>query len=315
MPIALSLLLPVLNIFTVTENVDFFSVSFMARWFFASSILYILWYILAFVSKTKNRYKGLVLALTILLVAFLVYFLFLMIIFKVSNHIKWVFIAKIILASVLFLTVQYALRASASIAQLKLEKEQIQKENYLAQLQELRLKVDPHFLFNSMNTLRILIRQNHQQSEEFVMNLSNFYRQTLKLNDSKTVCLDEELDVLKSYLFLMQTRNEGNLKVVIDVKDEFQKFLIPTLSLQIVVENCFKHNQISVAHPLEIKIRTTDDSYISIENNLQPKLSKAENSGYGLCNIQKRYKLMGVDNGLIVNKTKEFFKVKLKLTE
>ncbi|MGC3979353.1 MAG: histidine kinase [Paludibacteraceae bacterium] len=313
LPIALSLILPGLNLFTNTENVDAVSFTFMAKWLYASLILYFIWHILFLTSKYKGKHRWLLTALTVVVSTSVVYLLFSLAIFKTSSNIKWIFIGKITSASVLFLLIQYAQRATDDIAQLKLEKEQMQTENYLAQLQELRLKVDPHFLFNSMNTLRTMLRNNHEQSEAFVMNLSNFYRQTLKLNNSSTVRLEEELDVLKSYLFLMQIRNEGNLTIDIDVNNEWKNFLIPTLTLQIVAENCFKHNQISSARPLTIKIQSADDFYIFVVNNYQPKIVKAESSGYGLSNIKKRYELMGIKNGLIVNQTDSVFEVKLKL--
>lgn len=205
------------------------------------------------------------------------------------------------------------MRASKEISRLTLEKEQMQSEQYRVQLQELRQKVDPHFLFNSMNTLRMMIRNQHPQSEEFVMNLSSFYRQTLKFNNASVVNLQEEIDVLKAYLFLMQIRNEGKVEVDINIDSRWTNYEIPTLSLQIVAENCFKHNQALVLHPLKIVIRSVDDFYISVLNNMQPKFYKDEISGYGLYNIRKRYELLGVKQGVVIHQTDDYFEVKLKL--
>ncbi|WP_346985769.1 histidine kinase [Chryseobacterium sp. POE27] len=215
-------------------------------------------------------------------------------------------------AAVLFFIIQFALKANESISKLQLEKEQILLENYKVQLQELRTKVDPHFLFNSFNTLRTMIRNHHPSSEKFVMSLSNFYRLTLSLNNTSTTSLKDEIDVLKSYFFLMQTRNEGAIKVSIDVEESLLQKQIPTLSLQILAENCFKHNRISSSKPLEINIYT-DNNYIFIKNNRLPKLTVAEISGFGLENIAQRYALLKISDGILKSSDEEKFEVKLKL--
>ncbi|MGL5318527.1 MAG: sensor histidine kinase [Bacteroidales bacterium] len=220
---------------------------------------------------------------------------------------------KLTSASLLILIIQYALHATQRIAQLNLEREQIQSENYLAQLQVLRQKVDPHFLFNSMNTLRTMVRSHHSQTEDFIIHLSGFYRQTMKLNDSSVVLLEEELEVLKSYLFLMEIRNQGKVKIEMNLDQICLKRGIPSLSLQIIAENCFKHNQMSVDHPLVISICDKGTYYLSIKNNMQPKLVKEGLSGYGLENIRKRYELLGEDRGILIDQTTDYFEVRLKL--
>ena len=108
----------------------------------------------------------------------------------------------------LIVIIQFAIRSQANIAKLQLEKEQLLTENYKTQLKAIRNQIDPHFLFNSFNTLRSMIRYNHPKSEDFVISLSEFYRQTLKSHENVNLPLAEELSVLKSYLFLMKTRNE-----------------------------------------------------------------------------------------------------------
>ena len=209
LPIALALFLPVLNLFSNAEALDVFSSDSVIKWASSSLILYLLWYMLVGVSKTKSRYRTIFIVLSVVGFIAAIYLFLVLIHFKAPYHLRWMLIVKLTSASILFLIIQYALQAAKAISQLTLEKEQIQSENYRVQLQELRSKVDPHFLFNSMNTLRTMIRNKHLQSEDFVMNLSAFYRQTLKLNNSSTINLREEVEILKSYLFLMQIRNEG----------------------------------------------------------------------------------------------------------
>lgn len=315
LPVALALILPGLNLFSNTETdvTEPYPLVFYRKWFVASAVLYCLWYILLFASTRKSKYDLLYTGLAVCFSTLTIYLLFALTVFKTADHIKWVFIAKFLSGSILFLIIQYALRTSKNLVQVRLEKEQIQTENYKAQLQELRLKVDPHFLFNSLNTLRIMIRSENAQSEDFVMNLSNFYRQTLALNNSPTVALKDELEVLKAYLFLMEKRNEGKLKISYRVHQEWMHYQIPTLSLQLLAENVFKHNQSSASKPLEIWIDSAPDFYIAVRNNLQPKFSRFESSGYGLDNIRQRYELLGIQDGIVIDDTPMYFEVRLKL--
>lgn len=313
LPVALALILPGLNLFSNTDATEWYPREFYEKWFFASLVLYCLWYILLFASTSSSRYRNWFIGMAICLSTLVIYLFFSLIVFKTNDHIKWVFIAKFLSASMLFLIIQYALRASKNLVQIRLEKEQIQTENYKAQLQELRLKVDPHFLFNSLNTLRIMIRSENKQSEDFVINLSNFYRQILSSTHAPTITLKEELEVLKAYLFLMEIRNEGKLKITYLVDENWMHYQIPTLSLQLLAENVFKHNLSSASQPLEIRIESVPDFYIAVRNNIQPKFSRSESSGYGLDNIRQRYELLGIKEGIILEETAMYFEVKLKL--
>ncbi|GAB3800649.1 hypothetical protein GCM10028819_26360 [Spirosoma humi] len=313
LPLALAAILPGLNFFSNADALADGKLDFYSRWCSASVVLFLLWYLLHYTTNQSCRYRwGLTMAI-ILLYIVLVYSLFSFFVFSHPDSIRWNLLVKFFFASLLFLIIQYALRASSSIARLELEKEQMQSENYRVQLQQLRSKVDPHFLFNSLNTLRMMARKQHPSTEQFIISLSDFYRQTLKYNEASTVPLREELSVLKSYLFLIQTRNEGNLDISFQIDEPLLNYLIPTLSLQIVVENCFKHNAMTSANPLHISLSTTDDFYVVISNPKRPKLSPSEKSGYGLDNIRQRYTLLNVTNGLLIHETDTQFAVKLKL--
>ncbi|MEL7063062.1 MAG: histidine kinase, partial [Bacteroidota bacterium] len=101
---------------------------------------------------------------------------------------------------ILFLGIQYVLHSQRKSSRLFLEKERLQTENYKSQLQVLQAKIDPHFLFNSLNTLRSMVRQSHENSEQFILSLSDFYRQTLTYNENTQLQLSEELAVLESYI-------------------------------------------------------------------------------------------------------------------
>lgn len=159
-----------------------------------------------------------------------------------------------------------------------------------------------------------MVRQNHKNAEQFIMGLSDLYRQMLKYNENTTLPLSEEIAVLKSYLFLMKNRNEKALDVNLEEIDEiYNHHKVPTLALQSVVENCFKHNSMSSKQPLKIKIRTINDAYVEVINNLQPRLSPPETSGLGLDLLKKRYQLLKVEKGVIIASQEDVFSVKLKL--
>lgn len=311
--IILAVLLPVWNIITNQMPIHY-SLAFFYKWGLASCFLYLLWQFLYRISEKDEKYHWLKVGITVLFIASTAYVLFVILLLQESEDIRWFFIIKFLMAVLLFILIQYGLKANNDRVKLQMEKQQMLAENYRVQLQELRTKVDPHFLFNSLNTLRAMVHNEHKDAEKFIMSLSDFYRQTLKYNELSIVPILEELKVLNSYLFLMDARNQGGMNVKIEVNEKFMPYKLPTLALQILLENCFKHNRMSVTNPLEISIYSTENEYICVKNNLQPKMTPMEPSGYGLKNIRKRYELLGiVDEPIIVDQNEEFFQVKLKL--
>ncbi|MEO1260245.1 MAG: histidine kinase [Bacteroidota bacterium] len=223
------------------------------------------------------------------------------------------YIVRSIFGWALLLTIQYAIKKQEDNSKLQIEKEQLQTENYKVQLKALHAKIDPHFLFNSLNTLRSMVRQQHLNSEKFIVSLSDFYRQALKYNENTTIPLSEELEVLQSYLFVMKSRNEEAILVDLDIDDSLFHHHLPTLALQVLVENCFKHNSMTKKMPLQIEIKNTEDFYIVVSNNIQPKIEEEHPSGLGLDLLRKRYELMDVKDGVWVEKKDGQFIVKLKL--
>lgn len=222
-------------------------------------------------------------------------------------------ITRTLLPSIIFLAIQYALDAQKNIGRLLLEKEQLQTENYRVRLTALRAQIDPHFMFNSLNTLRSMIRQKNENAEHFVLSLSDFYRHTLQHDSSTSLPLQEELEVLKSYLFLMKSRNEHSVCIDLHVDPQFYLYHLPTLALQVIVENCFKHNSMTTKKPLQIEIFTTNDAWVVVKNNLQPRIDPPTPSGLGLELVKKRYDLLGQKEGLHIIQTNEYYNAKLKL--
>ncbi len=170
------------------------------------------------------------------------------------------------------------------------EKEELQRENIKSQLEGLKSKVNPHFLFNSLNTLAYLIPEDAEKSVKFVQKLSKVYRYILEMSDEKLIPLQKELDFLNSYIFLLKERFEENLQVDIDIpKARLTDKIIP-LSLQILFENAIKHNVISSSRPLQIKVLINENGKLIVENNLQKKKQIKDSTKFGLENIKNRYR-------------------------
>ncbi len=193
------------------------------------------------------------------------------------------------------------------------ETENLKRENLNAQLDALRTQVNPHFLFNNLNTLVSLIPENQKHAVDFVQQLSKVYRHILEVKDEKSILLNEELDVLRAYAFLLQTRFGNNLQVNINVPQEKLNKKIVPLSLQLLMENAIKHNIVSADKPLEINI-FADNGSLVVSNNLQMKKQITESTGIGLDNIRNRYKLLG-DKPVKVTETETNFTVSIPLIE
>jgi sensor histidine kinase YesM len=313
LPIVLSGLLPGLSMYAKPNWGAMDSLNPYWVWFTASILLYIIWHLFWYIWDLTHGYqKWWSLLLPAGAIAVILGIMYL-ILFRNMEEFEGYNLFRLIPASVLFLVIQYALRTQQEVSRLSLEKEQIKKENYKVQLKALRAQIDPHFLFNSLNTLRSMVRQQHANSEQFVMSLSDFYRHTLRHHEEATLPLSEELVVLQSYLFLMKNRNEEAVSILINIDRDIHERHLPTLALQTVVENCFKHNSMSSKKPLRIEISNTNDDYIAVSNNLQPKIGNEDDSGYGLDLLNKRYELLKRSQGVRIEQTADRFTVKLKL--
>ena len=172
------------------------------------------------------------------------------------------------------------------------EQEKLKRETLNAQLDALKAQVNPHFLFNNLNTLCSIIPDQPKQAVDFVQQLSKVYRHILEVKDEQSILMKEELDVLKAYAFLLKTRFGNNIDIDINVPEEKLNQKIVPLSLQILMENAIKHNIVSSEKPLVIKV-FAENGHLVVSNNLQVKNQANESTGLGLDNIRNRYKLLG----------------------
>jgi two-component system, LytTR family, sensor kinase len=221
--------------------------------------------------------------------------------------------AKLLLASFIILSIQATLASLAEKEDILLANAELQNENLRARFEVLKQQVNPHFLFNALGTLRIMVREKDDRAEPFILKLSDLYRQLLGKNTAQTVTFDQELEFLQSYIFMLQARFESLLNIYIDTWPDIGLRKIPAFSLQLLVENCIKHNIVSSARPLYITISQQQADFIMIENNLQTKPSAEESSGIGLENLRKRYELLQIKDGVTIHRTETKFSVTLKL--
>jgi len=178
-----------------------------------------------------------------------------------------------------------------------------------AQFESLKNQLDPHFLFNSLNVLSSLIDENPGQAQKFTASMSKIYRYVLEQKDKELVTIEDEIEFAKTYCDLLKTRFENSVNFIFDVREEdLRRFVVP-LSLQLLLENCIKHNLATSSKPLLIKIFTEGDT-LCIENNLQIREQIKESAGIGLSNIVQRYSLLTNEN-VFIEKSEDYFKVKL----
>lgn len=188
----------------------------------------------------------------------------------------------------------------------------LQKENNTARYAALQNQLNPHFLFNSLNTLIAEIEFNPQNAISFTRNLSNVYRYVLQCQDKPLVTLGEELEFMKAWLFLHEVRLGDCIRLDCEVHDEETDRMLPPLTLQLLIENVIKHNTISVSKPMVIHIYT-EEATLVVTNLLHPKKS-SESPGIGLQNLSNRCKLI-TGKDIRVSPTDELFTVKIPLSE
>jgi sensor histidine kinase YesM len=205
-------------------------------------------------------------------------------------------------------------RSHFRMRDMEIQAEQLQKENALAQLEALKNQVSPHFLFNSLSILSSLVHVDANLSEKFIDQLSKAYRYILEQKDNDAVSLKTELDFLQSYAFLLKIRFENKFDVKISVTaPDAEKYHIAPLTLQLLVENCVKHNRMSQSEPLVVTIKTKDD-YLLVINPVRTRngLERVSSTGIGLANIKNRYQLL-TKKPVEIAQHEELFTVKIPL--
>lgn len=190
-----------------------------------------------------------------------------------------------------------------------IEKEQLTKQNAQNELNALKNQVNPHFLFNSLNTLSLLVREDQKAAGKFINKLSFLYRYILQSKDQDMLTVKEELKFLESYIYLIKERYRDNFKVNIHINQTLLQRKIPALTLQLLMENVVKHNEISNDRPLYVDV--FDENYhLVVKNKLQRRTGPVESTHTGLSNLNGRFKLH-MDKELKISKDNAHFIVKI----
>jgi len=206
----------------------------------------------------------------------------------------------------MFLTL---LQNNYSGQQIQLELEKVKSDNLGAQFELLKQQINPHFLFNSFNTLKSMAETNDSETVDFIMKLSDFYRYTLESRKLDLITVQEEMKIVESYIFLQKARFGDGLIFSNEIDGEILKTLIPPFTLQLLVENCIKHNIVSRSKPLQIKIYNSETE-ILIENPIQKKMITEDSLGVGLDNVKLRYKHL-LEKEITINSDEKTFQIKL----
>ena len=195
------------------------------------------------------------------------------------------------------------------------EQERLARANMQAQLTALKQQINPHFLFNSLNTLTNLIPEDAAKATVFTQRLAAVYRRILEYRHQDLLSLDEELTALRDYVFLMQTRFEDKLRITFNQgagpQVETSPGSVVPLTLQLLVENALKHNVVSQEHPLTIDITVTDEEII-VTNSLRLRSRPLHSTGWGQDSIRRRYRLI-TDRPVRIEQTAVSYRVRLPL--
>jgi len=198
------------------------------------------------------------------------------------------------------------------LRKLEQEKEELLRINLQSQFDSLKQQVNPHFLFNSINTVSSLIDRDPENAKKFLAEMSKVYRYLLQANEEKLVTLETELKFVEPYVHLLKTRFSDGLNVNVKIDNGCTNYLLPALTLQLLIENAIKHNIVEKDKPLTIDIMASDTNFLSVQNNLQKKKQQIGSTKIGLANIMAKYKLLNQEE-IIVKETDKYFTVLVPL--
>lgn len=212
------------------------------------------------------------------------------IILEEFNEVKIRVYILILVLDILFVVFDFLIYSYKYYSQGQLQNARLSRKQMELQFEALRTQLSPHYLFNSLNTISSLIYKDVNQTEEYIRKLAKTYQYILASDKKQLISLNEEIDFINDYCFLLNIRFGKAFKVYIDVEKTFLEYLIPPISIQILVENAVKHNVFDDDNPLEVDI-ITNDKVVSVKNNILKAPASRESFKIGLSNIRKRYEV------------------------
>ena len=219
---------------------------------------------------------------------------------------------NLIILGIVLLTV-YIIELFQRSQRMYVENARLREENIETQLAVLKAQINPHFLFNSLNSLSALIRTDRDESLQFVQRLSEVFRYSLQHGRQNLVTVQEELQGLDAYFFMLKKRFGNKIDLRLQVDEAAYRRYLPPLALQVLVENAVKHNVITTACPLVITIASVNQALL-VTNNRHDKRTAEESYGIGLANLNQRYQLIARQT-VLINKDEDTFSVTLPLLQ
>ena len=216
------------------------------------------------------------------------------------------------IVSVLALTIEITTHFFNAWKKSLLEVERYKTESATAQLQNLKKQLNPHFLFNNLSVLTSLVYKNQDKAAEFISELSKVYRYALDNENTELVTLQNELEFIQHYIYLLSIRFDKGISFTINIEEHIKQSFLPPMCLQILIENTIQHNEISQSNPLEVAVYTKEQQLI-IENPIHSRTDKTESSKTGIKNIQSRYSFFTAEKVEITH-TENVFRIALPLT-
>lgn len=216
-----------------------------------------------------------------------------------------------LLINLICYTILHLFQQNFENRRITIQLEQMKNDNLAAQYELLKQQVNPHFLFNSLNTLKSMVESGEKEAVGFIIKLSKFYRHTLETRKLDLITVKEEMEIVQAFLYLQKARfGEG---FVFEQRLETASFtsLIPPFTLQLLIENCLKHNIVSEEQPLHIRLYEQDGRLI-LENPIQLKSGDHHSLGVGLENIRLRYRHL-TDKQVEITDDSCTFKIKLPI--
>jgi len=195
-----------------------------------------------------------------------------------------------------------------------IEAEELKRQNLIAQYESLKDLINPHFLFNSLNTLIGLINDDKKVAIQYGEYFAKIYRYLLEHKDDKVVPLSDEVSIIQKLIFLYKARHGSSFDVKINIEQSFMTKLIAPLTIQMLLENAIKHNIISKENPLVIEILSENDNYLVVKNNIQKKNLIDKSTKLGLSTIKKRCRYITKKEVIVLETNSEFI-VKIPLLD
>jgi two-component system, LytTR family, sensor kinase len=317
LPYLYPILMPILTLYAFkipTHSVQ----ESLQYWLFTSFIQFVQLLIVQRVIYLKkyNQYIRWLLAFVIAIIVVFIYlfveynFWHITAAFAIPN--KWVSVIRYCFNTPILIALLESIKSSEERKQIMMDNISLANENTKAQYNLLLQQINPHFLFNCLTVLQSMVRTKDPRTDAFITQFADVYHQSMK-TEKDTVTLREELSFLNAYMYLMCMRQEDAVTITIEIADASLDRYLPTFALQLLVENCIKHNIASIANPLHIRLYQRDAHSLTIANNYQPKPQPSESFGIGIPNLQKRYALEGVLEGLVIKQTAKTYETTLKL--